>query len=302
VLTLTAAVAALSLVPLASCSSDDADTSAPTGDCPTGPVPVVVTVDQWGDIVQQVGGDCVDVTTIITGSSADPHDYEPTPADAAKFDGADLVVMNGLDYDPWAEDAVDALDTKPAVVNGGEVVGLEEGDNPHIWYGPTYVRKVSQAVTDQLSKLSPDAATYFAERQDAWQTSLEPYDAEIDKVKATVGDKLTYGATEPVFEYMAQAVGLRDATPKGYRNAAANESEPAPADVNEFEQSLRDKMMDVLVYNTQTEGAGPEQIRSVAEGASVPIVDVTETVPPGTESFVDWQVKQLESLASALGA
>ena len=295
-------IAALSVVPLAGCSTDDADTAAPTGDCPTGPVPVVVTVDQWGDIVKSLGGDCIDLTTIITGSSADPHDYEPTPSDGAKFDGAELVVMNGLDYDSWADKALDALDTQPAVVNGGDVVGLEAGDNPHIWYGPTFVRKVSQAVTDELSKLSPDASTYFAERQDEWQTSMQPYDDEIARIKALAADKLTYGATESVFDYMAQAVGLKDATPKGYRNASANGSEPAPADVNEFEQALRDKMMDVLIDNTQTEGPGPEQLRSVAKGASVPVVPVTETVPPGTDSFVAWQVRQLESLASALGS
>ena len=115
--------------------------SQPKGDCPTTAIPVVVSVDQWGDIVDQLAGDCGDVTTVFKSTSADPHDYEPTPADNAKFTGAKLVVENGLDYDPWADKAVATLDTKPAVVNGGKVVGLENGDNPHIWYGPaTYTR------------------------------------------------------------------------------------------------------------------------------------------------------------------
>jgi zinc/manganese transport system substrate-binding protein len=60
----------------------------------------VVTVDQWGDIVSDLAGACGEVTTIIKSSSIDPHDYEPTPADSAKFDRAKLVVVNGLDYDP----------------------------------------------------------------------------------------------------------------------------------------------------------------------------------------------------------
>ena len=92
---------------LAACSSGaSSPTSASKGDCPTAPLAVVVSVDQWGDIVDQLAGDCGEVTTIIKSSSADPHDYEPTPADHAKFTGAELVVVNGLDYDPWADKAV----------------------------------------------------------------------------------------------------------------------------------------------------------------------------------------------------
>ena len=288
----------------AGCSSSDSDSAgeaAPKGDCPTAPVQVVVSVDQWGDIVEQLGGDCAEVTTIIKSSSADPHDYEPTPADAAEFEVADLVVVNGLDYDPWADKAVDTLDPAPAVVDGGDVVGLSEGDDPHIWYGPEYVTQVAAAVTAELQKLSPDATDHFAEQQTAWQSSMQPYTDEIAAI-AAVSAGTTYGATESVFDYMAVAVGLEDTTPQGYENAAANESEPAPADVLGFQTALEDSKMSVLIFNTQTEGPAPEQIRTTAESADVPVVEVTETVPPGTDSFVEWQVTQLRALAAALGA
>lgn len=288
----------------AGCNSDS-DTatgdSSTAGSCPAEPVSVVVTVDQWGDIVEQLGGECAEVTTIIKGSSADPHDYEPTPADTAEFEDAQLVVVNGLDYDHWAEQAVESVDPAPAVVDGGEVVGLTEGDNPHIWYGPDYVRQISAAVTAELKALAPDAAGYFDEMQTAWQTSMQPYDDEIAKIKAVAQDT-AYGASEPVFDYMADALGLASGTPQGYQNAALNEAEPSPADIAEFEESLEDGKIDVLVYNTQTEGPTPEQIRGVAERADVSVVEVTETVPPGTSSFVTWQVDQLKSLATALGA
>ena len=71
---------------------------------------MVVSVDQWGDIVDQLAGDCGAVTTIFKSSSADPHDYEPSPADSEAFTGARLVVVNGLDYDPWADKALATLD------------------------------------------------------------------------------------------------------------------------------------------------------------------------------------------------
>ena len=64
---------------------------------------------------------------------------------------------------------------------------------------------------------------------------------------------------------MAAAVGLTDATPEGYRRAASNESEPAPRDLTAFEAALADGTVDVLVFNSQTSGGIPEQLRAAAE-------------------------------------
>jgi zinc/manganese transport system substrate-binding protein len=297
------AIAALLLV--AACSSSGEATGS-TGTtlggpaCPTDPVRVVVTVDQWADIVRQLGGNCTEVTTIIQGADVDPHEYEPTPADNAKFLDADLVVMNGLGYDEWANKMVDTLSPRPPVVDAGEVVGRTEGDNPHVWYGPTYVPQVAAAVTAELATVSPAATVYLEERSGAWTTALQPYVDEVAAVTAAASGR-TYAATESVFDDMAAAVGLVDLTPEGYRAAAANESDPAPADVNAFEELLRGGTVDVLIVNTQTEGSLPAQLRSVAENAGVAIVEVTETVPPGETSFVAWQVDQLKALRAALG-
>lgn len=303
-----AGIAAVVVLAAVGCGSSDGtdQADAPTGTsvasapCPVEPLQVVVSVSQWGDVVEQLGGGCTEVTTIVEGGDVDPHDFEPSPADSAAFGDADLVVLNGLDYDHWAEDAVSAVSPEPAVVDGGEVVGLEEGDNPHIWYGPDYVQQVATAVTSELKALSPDAASYFDEQAATWTASLQPYLDEVAALR-TSASGTSYAATESVFQYMAEAIGLVDETPSGYRNAAANESDPAPGDINAFEQLLRGGTVEVLVYNSQTEGSIPEQLRSVAEGADVPVVEVTESVPPGTGSFVEWQLAQLRALSSALG-
>jgi zinc/manganese transport system substrate-binding protein len=291
------------------CSSDSSEpsetgaaaTSAGTvAPCPIDPVSIVVTVDQWGDIVEALAGECGDVSTIISGSSGDPHDYEPTPADNARFTDADLVVMNGLDYDHWAEDAVATLSSEPPVVNAGEVVGLQEGDNPHIWYGPTYAEQVASAVTTELKTLAPDAATYLDAQATAWQQSMKPYNDEIAAIKQQ-HDGRSYGATESVFAYMAEALGLQDQTPQGYQNSSANEAEPSPGDISAFDQALQSGQMGVLIFNTQTESAVTEQLREIAQDKGVPVVAVTETMPPGATSFVAWQLGQLQAMAAALG-
>ncbi|MGO1317635.1 MAG: metal ABC transporter solute-binding protein, Zn/Mn family [Cellulomonadaceae bacterium] len=296
------------LLALGACSSAGGDaTTSPTsgtpsasGACPADLLDVVVSVDQWGDIVQALAGDCATVHVVLASSSVDPHDYEPSPADAAVFDDADLVVVNGADYDHWASDLAANAASTPAVVDAGEVVGAAEGANPHLWYSPTDVADVAQAVTDELSTLAPDATDYFADQHTAWTSAMGDYTALVDTLKNEAAGR-TYAASESVFDLMAEAIGLEDVTPTGFAQAAANETDPTPGDVAAFESVLRDGKVDVLIYNTQTEGSIPEQVRKVAEEAGVPVVEVTETVAPGSDSFQAWQVAQLEALATALG-
>ena len=124
------------------------------------------------------------------------------------------------------------------------------------------------------------------------------YTEEIAAIKAGAAGK-TYATTESVFDYMAEALGLQNKTPAGYQAATSNETDPSPADLDAFLKLLAVKGVDVLIYNTQTEGSVPEQIRSAAEQAGIPIVDVTETLPPEAKTFQDWQVAQLDALAKA---
>ncbi|MFN8172571.1 MAG: zinc ABC transporter substrate-binding protein [Candidatus Nanopelagicales bacterium] len=283
----------------ASAPSSAAASASAGGDCPVAPIPVVVSVDQWGDIVSQLGGACADVTTVIKSSSVDPHDYEPTAADIAAFSGAKLVVVNGADYDHWAEQAVASTGGSPTVVSAAAVNNVADGANPHLWYSPDYVFATAAAVTDALKTVDPSAASYFDQQASAWDASMAPYRDTIARI-ASEHTGATYVATESIFDYMAQALGMVNKTPQGYQNAAAAESDPAPGDVFDFQKALESGSADVLIYNTQTEGSIPEQLRQSAETASVPVVDVTETVAPGFDTFEAWQVSQLDALEKAL--
>lgn len=274
-------------------------TAAPGPACPVVPVRVVVSVDQWSDIVRQLGGQCTQVTTVLANGAADPHDFEPTAGDLASFGNAQLVVLNGAGYDGWAAKAVDTLSSRPPVVDAGAVVGAGDGANPHLWYSPAAVDDVAAAVTARLRELSPGASAYFDERAVAWNTWMQPYGDAIAAVKQR-SEGGTCGATESVYDLMAQAVGLRDMTPTGYQRAVMNESEPAPGMVHEFEQDMKAGSIKVLFFNPQTEGAMSEQVRDAARTAGIPVVEVTESAPAGT-SFVDWQVAQLRDLEAALG-
>lgn len=305
---------------LAGCAGGTDKASAPPSDappCPTSPVEVVVSVDQWGDIASELGGACANVTTLLASSSVDPHDYEPSPADAAKFEGAQLVVVNGGHYDEWAAKLAAGSAPNAPVIDAvaigdpghgeeGHVHSEEEGHehegegNPHAWYRPTTVTGVADALTAELTKLSPAAGDYFAERRTAFGEELKTYEDLIAKIKAEATGK-TYAATESVFDDMAAALGLENKTPPGYQAASQNESDPSPGDLDAFLGLLRDKGVDVLIFNSQTQGSVPDQIRGAAESAGVPVAEVTETVAPGADSFEAWQVDQLTALAKALG-
>lgn len=317
-----AASAALVLTACGGSGNTGAGDEASAGDCPAAPVDVVVSVDQWGDIVSQLGGVCTRVTTVVAGSSVDPHDFEPAPSDAVAFEGAQLVVVNGGHYDEWATklaqtsapdahliDAV-ALSTGHSDHDHEDHEGHEGHDheghdhadegNPHVWYRPSAVTEVADAVTAELTALSADAAGYFADRHRAFVESMKPCEDTVAAIRAGATGK-TYAAAEGVFDDMAAALGLTNRTPPGFQVAAANHREPSPADLDAFLNLLSERGVDVLVYNTQTEGSVPEQIRRAAEQSGVPVVEVTETLPSDAGSFQDWQVAQLDSLAEALG-
>ena len=284
------------------CGNDESasTTVAEIPTCPTDPIRVVVSVEQWSDITEQLAGACAEVTTVV-GSSVDPHDYEPTPVDVAAFTDADVVVVNGCGYDSWAEQAVETSGGSPALVNGCDVVGRSDGDNPHLWYAPDAVSSVADAVTAALQQRSPAASAYLTERRADWEASMQPYRDEIASISSAYTGR-TYAATESVFDDMANALGLRNVTPEGFARAAANETDPSPADISAFNGLLGDGQADVLVFNAQTEGAIPEQLRATADGEGVPVVEVTETPAVEATSFVDWQVAQLRSLAAALAS
>lgn len=290
---------------LAGCTSDDdsggpATSSGNPDACPGEVVDVVVSVGQWTDLTRQMGGDCANVTTVVASGAVDPHDFEPGTADLAAFSDAELVVLNGADYDHWAEDAIAGLDPEPAVVRAADVLGAEDGADPHLWFEPEVVHGMGPLIADRLAELSPDAADYFGERRAAWsQGDLRRYLDAVLALRSAVTGR-TYAATESVFDRMAAALGLVDATPDGYRRSVSNESEPAPGDLAAFEAALADGSVDVLVHNPQTGGSVPGRLVTAAEEAGVPVVEVSESQPGGDGSFLAWQLDQLEALHDAL--
>lgn len=299
-----ASLLAVLLLALAGCSVTDGPQGGavhradPAG-CPGRVLTVVVSISQWGDLADRLAGACATVTTVLASAAVDPHDFEPGTAAIAAFSGADLVVLNGAGYDQWATDAVPNLDPAPVVLAAASL--SPRTGNPHLWYDPAVVPRMARALTGRLSALSPRAAGYFDARLDTWTAAMQPYFGAIAALRTTAAGR-HYAATETVFDSMAAALGLIDATPPGYRRSVSNGSDPAPGDLHAFRAALARHTVDVLIDNVQTSGSVPEQLRSAAKTAGVPVVPVTESPPSGSDSFLAWQTAELRTLAGALGA
>ncbi|TKV58492.1 ABC transporter substrate-binding protein [Nakamurella flava] len=265
-------------------------------------VSVVASTNVWGDVVQQIAGTDVQVSSIISDPSADPHSFEANAQNQLALSKASLVVVNGGGYDDWAGDMLSAAKSTAPVINAVDVSGYTatggEELNEHVWYDFPTVDKVAQQITDQLSSIDPaDAATYqanLATFQGKLKT-LEEQEAAIKAAHSGVGVAIT----EPVPNYVLEASGLDIKTPEEFSEAIENETD-VPADV--MQQTLaqfNDKQVKALVYNEQTTGPQTDQVKNAAQANGIPVVPVTETLPEGKD-YLGWMTDNVTAIAQAV--
>lgn len=160
--------------------SSSTQTSQVTG----GVIQVVAAENFWGSIASQLGGTHVHVISIVTDPNADPHEYETNSGDALDFAHANYVILNGVGYDDWGQQLLDANPVNGRVVlNVGNLLGKVDGDNPHFWYDPDYVQQVIKQITSDYQSLDPTDAAYFAQQQANFETALVPYQQRIASIK-----------------------------------------------------------------------------------------------------------------------
>ncbi len=289
-----AVVAIAGLVVLAACTTPSPPSA--TG----GKIEVVAAESFWGSIASQLGGDRVAVDSIVAKPDTDPHDYEPTPADARAIAGAELVIVNGLGYDEWASQAVAANGSPSgAVIDVGSLLGHRDGDNPHRWYFPDDVERVITEITARYQAIDPPHAAYFdAQRQAFETTGLARYKQLLAQIRTRFSGT-PVGASETVFVGLAEATGLPLLTPPSFLAAISEGTDPTPRDRAAAQAQLADGRVKVFVVNSQNATPDVQVLVDDARAHGVGVTAITET-PPANASFQDWQAQQLEALADAL--
>ena len=262
------------------------------------PIDIVAAENFYGDVAEQIGGPEVHVTSILTNPDEDPHLFEANPSTARQLADAKLVIYSGAGYDSWAGKLL-AASKAPGrqVIDVAKLVHRKEGDNPHIWYDPPTMPALAEHLADTLSRLDPSHRADYVKRLALFAETMKRMDARISELhRKYAGTVVT--ATEPVFGYMADALGLKMRNDR-FQLAVMNDTEPSAGEIAAFEKDLRSRTVKVLFYNSQTSEALTERMRGIAKQAGVPIVGVTETEPPG-KRYQEWMMSQLDALDQAL--
>jgi zinc/manganese transport system substrate-binding protein len=262
------------------------------------PISILAAENFYGEVAAAIGGDRVKVENILISPDADPHDFEPPPSVARAVADAAIVVFNGADYDHWMENLLESTERPGrSVIEAAALIGVKEGDNPHVWYDPRVMPAVAEAMTKTLASLDPEGAEGYEARRQVYLATLAPLDTKVGSIKQRfTGMPIT--ATEPVFGYMADALGLTVSN-QDFQTAIMNETEPSAKDIAAVVDDIQSRKVKALIYNTQVTDAMTEQLLGAAREANVPVVGVTETVPEGM-GYADWMIGQLESLEKAL--
>jgi zinc/manganese transport system substrate-binding protein len=252
----------------------------------------------YGDVAQQVAGPNATITSILSNPDQDPHLFEASPSVARNLSTAAIVVYNGADYDPWMAKLLAASrSANRKVIIVASLVHKKPGDNPHLWYDPATMPVYAKALAAALVDRDPGHKQDYDQRLQAFLASLQPLEAEIARLRGTfAGTPVT--ATEPVFGYMATALGFKMRNER-FQLAVMNNTEPRASDVVAFENDLRKRQAHLLFYNSQASDAAAQRMVRIAQQAKIPIVGVTETEPAGT-TFQDWVMGELNAVAQAL--
>jgi zinc/manganese transport system substrate-binding protein len=264
-------------------------------------IQVVAAENFWGSIAAQLGGDRVQVTSVITNPATDPHAYEPTAVDARSFAGAQLAIVNGVGYDPWAARLLAASPSHGRVVlTVGDLVGVQAGGNPHRWYSPANVQQVIAAIVADYKRLDPKDSRYFDRQASVFETKgLAQYKRLIAAIRRTYHG-VPVGASESIFAPLAQALGLDLRTPVSFLQAISEGTEPTAQDKRVVDRQIAHREIEVWVYNSQNSTPDVQRLTDAARRAHIPVTTITETLQPATATFQAWQVGQLRALRVAL--
>lgn len=253
-------------------------------------VTIVAAENFYGSVAEQIGGSSVRVIRILSNLNQDPHEFQIDVATAKAIADADIVIYNGLTYDNWVEKLL-SVKGKPqrVVIKVADLIKALPGDNPHIWYDPKTMWTLGKRLAEVLSK--PEAA-------DSFQKSMQPLFNKIASLKtSTVGVKVT--ATEPIFGYMANALGF-EMLNYDYQLAVMNGTDPSFQQTVNFEKCLANNTTKILFYNSQVNDPTTKRMQFIAKKHGIPVVGVTETQPPNVNSYVDWMLSELVEVEKAL--
>ncbi|HEV2255904.1 MAG TPA: zinc ABC transporter substrate-binding protein [Streptosporangiaceae bacterium] len=280
------------------CSSSSA--AGPAG---SGTIVAVGAENEYANVISQVGGRYVQVSAIMSNPNTDPHTFEASASVARLVSGAQLVVQNGVGYDTFMntlENAAPSSSRKILVVQN--LLGLPTSTpNPHLWYQPSTMPAVANAIAADLAAVQPDHASYFKANAAAFISSLTAWDNAIAAFKAKYPGTAV-ATTEPVADYMLQAAGVDNLTPFAFQADIMNGTDPSAQDVAVERSLFSQHKVKAFLYNQQVTDTLTESFVTLARANSIPVVGVYETMPVPGYDYQSWMLAEVQDLQKAVAA
>jgi zinc/manganese transport system substrate-binding protein len=281
---------ALGSVALAGCGS---------GSSTPGVVQVVGAEVQYGDVLAQIGGPYVHVTSVMSNPNTDPHNFEASPSVARSIAAAQLIVQNGAGYDSFMNQLESASASSTRVVLSIAALRHEvSAANPHFWYSPSTMPTLARVVASDLAKIAPTHAAYFHARESAFLNSWR----QITLALASAGRRFSrrpVATTEPVGDYLLSAMGLVNLTPFRFQADVMNGVDPSPEDIVTQQDLLNHHRVGALCFNAQVSSPITSALRNLAAKDKVPLVAVYETMPAG-QHVQGWMLEEIDAIEAAL--
>jgi len=289
------AAAALALV-AAGCG-----TGASASASGSGTINAIGAENEYANVLSQIGGRYVHVSSILNNPNTDPHTFEASPSVASEVSAATLIVQNGVGYDTFMNKIEAASpNAKRKVIVVQNLLGLpDDTPNPHLWYNPKTMPAAAKAMAAGLSALQPSHKAYFDANLARFDASLTPWFNAIAQFKARYAGT-PVAVTEPVADYMLQAMGMDIRTPFVFQADIMNGVDPSPQDISLENGFFTRHMVKVFCYNQQVVDALTTSIRLNAQREGVPVVGVYETMPTPGYDYQSWMLAEIHAIEKAI--
>ena len=266
-----------------------------------GTIVAVGAENEYADVIAQVGGKYVQANAIMSNPNTDPHSFEASPAVAREVSAAQLIVQNGVSYDTFMSTIESAApNSGRKVIDVQQLLGLPDSTpNPHLWYDPNTMPKVADAIASDLAAIQPSHAAYFKANAKAFIASLTPwYNAIAAFKRAYAGTPVA--TTEPVADYMLQAVGANNMTPFTFQADIMNGVDPSPQNVAAEKSLFTEHKVKVFLYNQQVTDPLTDSLITLADQNHIPVVGVYETMPVPGFHYQSWMLAEVQDLTKAV--
>jgi zinc/manganese transport system substrate-binding protein len=297
-------------IALAGCSQATPE-AEPTQEPFTG-ITIVASTNVWGDVAKSIGGDRVQVVSIIENFAQDPHSYEASARDQLAVNDADLIVANGGGYDPFMDSLAKAAGNEDVLyaylaeeLEAGDEDAADDGHNhdhsdgnEHVWYDFHVVEDFASRLAGKLAALDPDYSTVYSDNLVVFQTEIEILEDRMAGVSGKYSGA-SFVASEPVANYLLIELGLKDLTPKSFSQAIEEELDVSPKDLLEIQNLLKAKAVDVFVVNPQTGSVQIDGLVELANQNGIAVVELSELLPAGS-NYYEWMDLNIANLEAAL--